>query len=566
MPLAPDPDRPGSWPEALGASLIRTLCRRAMSHGERTALRFLERGERVVDAATYAELDRAARIVAGNLRSAGMARKPVVIALPQGLDYVRCFLGCLYAGAIAIPAPALGDPRGSERVESIVDHAMPALLVADPNSRMRLQRTDTPTPPLVSPADLLAGRHEVQPADPSPDDIAFLQYTSGSTSQPKGVAITHGNIASDLAMIQTAFAQTEDSSTVSWLPLHHDMGLIGCVLEPLQLGASAVLMSPLAFLQKPARWLRALDAFGATTAGAPNFGYDMCVRAITDAQVPNLDLSRWQLAFCGSEPVRAASLKRFSDRFAQYGFIQSAFYPCYGQAEATLFVTGGRPGHEPQIKDGSVGCGHPWLSGDVVLLDPRAATPVANGDVGEIAIAGPQVSPGFWDPALGVRPDPEREVRLSGRRYLRTGDLGCWRDGELHVVGRLRTMIIIRGANIHAEDVERTALAHPCANRLGAVAAFPRLDREREGLVLVCELARGEATVATGDTAAALASAVAEAHGFLPDEVLMVPSGTIERTLSGKLRRDATRDRFSQGVLPVLHRHVPVRPRAGSAS
>ncbi len=367
-----------------------------------------------------------------------------------------------------------------------------------------------------------------------------MQYTSGSTSEPKGVVITHGNISANLAMIREAFGQSEANSTVSWLPLHHDMGLIGCVLVPLSIGASAVLMSPLAFLQRPARWLRALDAYGATTAGAPNFGCDMCLRSITDEQIRGVDLTRWRLAFCGSEPIRGTTLARFANRFARFGFCSDAFYPCYGQAEATLFVTGGIAGQGAKATEGSVSCGFPRLGCDVVLLNPRAPERVAADEAGEIAVAGPQVSPGFWRPGEGVVPDPGRDVMLDGRRYLRTGDLGIWRDGGLHVIGRLKNMIIVRGTNIYAEDVEQTALSDPAAAGLGAVAAFAKLEDDAEGMVLVCELARGVTPDAVAGVPAALAAAVANGHGIVPAEVLVVAPGTIDRTLSGKLRRETT--------------------------
>lgn len=553
---------PDPWQDAVAVSLIRTLRGRAAAHGERIALRFLDRGERVVDEATYAELDHAARVVAGNLRAAGAAGRPVLVALPQGLDYVRTFLGCLYAGAVAVPSPALGDPRCADRIEAIIRHAEPDLVVAGADSLSRSPPFGSGRMPCrISAAELLAGGPDPAVSDPGPEEIAFLQYTSGSTSHPKGVVITHGNIAANLAMIREAFAQSEANSTVSWLPLHHDMGLIGCVLEPLSLGASAVLMSPLAFLQRPARWLRALDAYGATTAGAPNFGYDMCVRSVTDAQMSGVDLSRWRLAFCGSEPVRGTTLARFADRFAHCGFTAEAFYPCYGLAEATLFVTGGLAGTGARVTEGSVSCGFPRLGCDVVLLDPCAPDPVADDAVGEIAVAGAQVSPGFWRRGGGIVPDREREVAFGGRRYLRTGDLGTWRDGNLHVIGRLKNMIIVRGANIYAEDVEQTALSHPAADRLGAIAAFTTMDAGIEAIVLVCELARGLTPEAATDLPATLAAVVADAHGVLPAEVLLVAPGTLDRTLSGKLRREATRTRYRERLLPIQLRHTPPRAR-----
>lgn len=571
------------WQSALGACLVRTLRRHAALRGDKVALRFLERGERESDRATYAEIDRSARIVASNLRAAGVAGSPVLIALPQGLDFVRCFLGCLYAGAIAVPAPALGDPRASARLALIAAHVKPALVVCllqRPGQLAALEQLRAAAGALkaAEPSEILSMHSEPETGgyDPAPGDIAFLQFTSGSTSRPKGVVITHGNITADLAMIGEAFAQDEHDSTVSWLPLHHDMGLIGCVLEPLNLGASAVLMSPLAFLQRPARWLRAIDAFQATTAGAPNFGYETCTRIVSDGELAGLDLSSWKLAFSGAEPIRAATLSSFARRFARCGFRAEAFYPCYGQAEATLFVTGGIAGSGVQEAGGpasgarpadylpcaSVSCGFPRLGSAVTLLDPQTLSEVPEGETGEIAIAGDQVSPGFWDPAAGIIPDADRETRVDGRRYLRTGDLGRLIDGNLYVVGRLRNMIILQGHNIHAEDVEQTVLAQPEAHEIGAVVAISIPGSgDREELAIVCELARG----AAADDAAAhlepLAGAVAQAHGVLPKEILLVATGTISRTLSGKLQHANARREFLGNIWTPLARHVPCPAR-----
>ncbi len=554
------------WQDEAGTSLVRALRRWAVERGGHTALRFLERGERESDAATYAELDRDARTVAARLRAAGAAGRPVLVALPQGLDFLRCLVGCLYAGAIPVPTPAWDDPRATARIAAIMAQARPALVIA-------LPRDGAAPSILVRPADLLQGTADPPPHDPAPADIALLQYTSGSTSRPKGVVITHGNIAANLEMIRRAFALDADGATISWLPLHHDMGLIGSVLEQLHLGATVGLMSPLAFLQRPARWLQALSALGTSTAGGPNFGYELCRRTVTDAQLRGLDLSRWRLAFCGAEPVRPATLTRFVERFAPAGFDAKAFYPCYGLAEATLFVTGGQPGAGATIIDGpdpgaplagaSISCGTPRLDAAVALLEPDAPARVPEGSVGEIAIAGANVSPGFWDPDRGIVPDPDRLARLDGRTYLRTGDIGRLVAGNLHVVGRTRNMIVLHGANIHAEDVERTVADLPQAAALGTVAALPITDDGEEGFVLVCEAQRGTPSDAAADLLPAITAIVAEAHGAAPLQTLLVPPGTIARTLSGKLQRDATREAYRAGKLEILARHVAPRPRVG---
>lgn len=554
MKARPDAD---PWEGAIGTSLVRALRLWAAQQGDRVALRFLERGERVADTATYAELDRDARIVAARLRATGAIGRPVLVALPQGLDFVRCLLGCLYAGAIPVPTPNWDDPRATTRISALIEQSRPALIIASP-------RGGSAPPHLAQPVDLLQGPVDPVWHDPTPADIALLQYTSGSTSQPKGVVITHGNLSANLEMIRAAFDIGPAETTVSWLPLHHDMGLIGNVLEQLYLGASTVLMSPLAFLQRPARWLQAISAFGAATSGGPNFGYELCLRSVGDAALQGLDLSRWRLAFCGAEPVRADTLRRFAERFQTVGFEAKAFYPCYGLAEATLFVTGGRAGEGPAIVEGlaavagvSVGCGFPRLDCEVALLEPGTARRVVENEVGEIAIAGSHVSPGFWDPDRGVVPNAARAVSVDGRGFLRSGDLGRMVEGNLHVVGRASNMIVLHGANIHAEDVERTMAAVPGALSFGAVAALPMIDAIEENFVLVCEMRRGATPDATASVLPILAAAVAEAHGVVPLESLLVAPGAVARTLSGKLQRDATRAAYIERRLPILRRHTP---------
>lgn len=569
-------------PEAPAPHLMHRLAEHAAMRPDHVALRFLRRGEHVEEEVTYAALHTEVRILAANLAAAGLTGRPVVIALPQGLDFVRVFLGCLHAGAIAVPVPALGDPRGAERLAGIVADARPAALVAAPERRASPHwaalAERTPDLAFLTAAELATGTPGRQPADAANEEIAFLQYTSGSTSRPKGVVVTRANLAADLAMIETGFGQDADNSAVSWLPLHHDMGLIGCVLEPLSLGATTTLMAPFSFLQRPLRWLRAMDRFGATTAGAPNFAYDLCVRTIDAEAAATLDLSRWRLAFCGSEPVRAATLTRFAAHFAVAGFSARAFYPCYGLAEATLFVTGGAPGSGLVTQDLArengapmpvVSCGYPRRGTAVAILEPDSARPVAGEAIGEIAVSGDQVSPGFWADGAIV-PDRAREVVLDGRRYLRTGDLGTVREGALYVFGRSKSMIIVRGQNIYAEDVEQTVTAHPAADAFGAVAALALLPEhtaeagDSEGFSIVLELAHRGPPLAD-DALAMLRGAIAEAHGLLPRDLFVVPAGAIVRTVSGKLQRDATRARLEKGTMPVLRHHAPDRVAKASA-
>jgi acyl-CoA synthetase (AMP-forming)/AMP-acid ligase II len=546
----------------------------------KTALRWLERGERPTDQASYADLDAAAGVVAANLRRRGLNGRPVLFLLPQGLDFVRAFLGCLYAGAIAVPVPVAPGRRSQERAAAIARAVRPAALLAravdvsEAGGTAALLREACPGAPVLAVEELLSGAPGEAPLALDPDSVAFLQYTSGSTHEPKGVVVTHRNLAATLQLIAQAFDQTHLNSCVSWLPLHHDMGLVGCVLQPLYLGITVSLMSPLAFLQRPVRWLRAIHDYEATTAGAPNFAYDLCVRAISDEQLRGLDLSRWTLAFCGAEPIRAATLRRFGQRFRGCGFNERAFYPCYGLAEATLFVSGGqaRDGYRTRLLPGPhgtdrerVSCGYPRGDTRLAIVDPSVQAPVAAGSIGEICVSGAQVSPGFWDGGSGrAVPDANRVFDRDGRRWLRTGDLGVMAEGDLHVVGRLKAMIIIRGSNIYAEDVEQTVVSLDAC--VAAAAAISVLEGPREeGFVLVCEIARGQSPCDAEALLTRISDAVAEAHGVLPTEVLLAPAGAIERTPSGKIQRPRLRERYTAGKLLVIARRGGPVPAVGSS-
>jgi acyl-CoA synthetase (AMP-forming)/AMP-acid ligase II len=416
--------------------------------------------------------------------------------------------------------------------------------------------------PLIDVAELKVGG-AFEGASPHRETIALVQYTSGSVSNPKGVVINHGNLLANLSMIREAFQGDETKALVSWLPPHHDMGLIGCVLAPLFSGMTAALMSPFAFLQRPLRWLQAMQKFGATTAGAPNFAYDLCARQISDTEARKLDLSAWRLAFCGSEPLRPGTFRRFAERFAAAGFDPRAFLACYGMAEATLLVTSARVGAgisavalDPNSEQKVISCGTP-CRGTYVLIEPSAAVG-GPPETGEICVSGEHVTAGFWDGAsAAMRTDPERELVIDGRRYLRTGDAGLIRDGELYVVGRLSDMIIVNGANIHAEDIEATVLEMSEEEDLSAVAAFGVQAEQREELIVACELKRRATPADPLAILEMLGRAVADAHGVLPTEVLLLDYGALERTGTGKIRRGATRAQYLAGSLNGISWRAP---------
>ena len=462
----------------MGSSIVELLKVRSAQNRDRAAYTFLTEGESLQ--LTFSQLDARARAIGTALQSAMCVGGRALLLFPPGLEFITAFLGCLYSGTVAVPAYPPRKKRGLNRLAAIARDAEPDLILTTSALAPTIQTWAAQTPHhkniRVLPADLVPDSEAQSWRDVSVkrDALAFLQYTSGSTGSPKGVMVTHGNIIANEEMIRRAFDQSESSIIVSWLPLYHDMGLIGGVLQPLYLGASCVLMSPVAFLQRPRRWLEVIAEWRATTSGGPNFAYDLCVRKISPAECDGLDLSSWRVAFNGAEPVRNETMDRFAERFGRCGFQRSAFYPCYGLAEATLFVTGGDVEAEPRLASVSaaalqenrivepseddgrtlVGCGRPWMDHEVLIVDPETHVPCAPGSVGEIWVAGPSVARGYWN-----RPDESRrdfEARLSTQEgpYLRTGDLGFFHDGQLFITGRLKDLLIVRGRNFYPHDIE----------------------------------------------------------------------------------------------------------------
>ncbi|HKI03097.1 MAG TPA: amino acid adenylation domain-containing protein, partial [Thermoanaerobaculia bacterium] len=559
------------------STLISLLRERAAEHPDRTAYTFLADGEVEAARLTYSELDRQARGIGAALAAAGAAGERVVLLFPPGLEFISAFFGCLYAGALAVPAYPPRSARGLPRLRAILDDARPRVVLTTGELLDRARSLLGEFTALTwLAADGLEPRAEEWRAPRiDGETLAFLQYTSGSTSTPKGVMVSHGNLLHNEEMIRRAFGQSEDSVIAGWLPLYHDMGLIGNVLQPLFLGATCVLMSPVAFLQQPLRWLAAISRYRATTSGGPSFAYELCARKVTAEQKTGLDLSSWTLAFNGAEPVRAETMERFAAAFASCGFRREAFYPCYGLAEATLFVSGGEHTQVPSVREmraaaleegraeepaaGEAGrtlvaCGRAWMEQRLEVVDPESALVCAPGRVGEIWLAGPSVAQGYWDNAAATARD--FKARLAGEPeagpFLRTGDLGFFLDGELYVTGRLKDLIILRGRNLYPQDIELTAeRAHPDL-RPGCGAAFSVEAGGEERLIVVQEVERraGEPE----EIAAAVRAAVAREHEAQVQEVVLVRMGTIPKTSSGKIQRHACRAAWQAGDLVVVAR------------
>ncbi|WP_410585855.1 amino acid adenylation domain-containing protein [Amycolatopsis sp. lyj-23] len=501
----------------------------------------------------YGELDRRARGVAALLAERGHAGEPVLLLYPSGLDYVVAFFGCLYAGCVAVPAyPPNRRAASAERIAGIVADSGARAALTD--GRL-LERLGPIGVELISTEEPGEGQWCDETVDAS--SVAFLQYTSGSTGEPKGVVLTHGNLLANAALTAESFGTSGDTTVVSWLPMYHDMGLIGSLLGTVYCGGSCVTLSPASFVREPIRWLRAIGDYRATASGGPNFGYDLCAERITAEQRETLDLSSWRVAFNGAEPLREDTIRTFADTFADTGFDARAMTPCYGLAEATLMVSA-KPAGTDLVVDtrgaaAVVGSGRPVAAGHrLEIVDPATATPCPDGTVGEIWFAGPSVAAGYWN-----RPEQTGatfRAQLTGEEtpFLRTGDLGYLDGGELYVTGRAKDLLIIRGRNHYPQDIERTVEAsHPALVR-GGGAAFGVTADGTERLVVVHEVGREHRHDDLSAVTAAARSAVAAAHEVQPHAVVLIRAGTLPRTSSGKVRRQACRAAFLDGELAEL--------------
>ncbi|MCA9231127.1 MAG: AMP-binding protein, partial [Planctomycetales bacterium] len=561
------------------SNLIELLQHRALHQGNDPGFRFLVDGESQAIEWTYAEVDRRARAIAASLQSMDLEGERALLLYPSGLDFVAAFFGCLYAGVTAVPAYPPRRNRNMARIDAIANDAQAKIALTTYEVLQRVQTMIGDTPALQQIRWRATDQWDEDLSDSwrRPDvhgeTLAFLQYTSGSTGTPKGVMLSHANLMHNSAMISYAFEHTRSGSGCFWLPLYHDMGLIGGILQPLYMGKSNTLVSPTHFLQKPVRWLKLLSQTGATISGGPNFAYDLCVEKITAEQKTTLDLSRWSLAFNGAEPVRADTIDRFSKAFAECGFRREAFYPCYGLAEATLIVTGGYKQSPPTIRsyeieglenhkviesepgaEGSrelVGSGGNLLDQHIVIADPETFEPFGDDRVGEIWVSGPSVARGYWQ-----RDELNKEVfqaRLSDGRgpFLRTGDLGFLHDGELFVTGRLKDLIILRGVNHYPQDIEQTVQSAHRHVKDAAGAAIVVGAEGNEQLVIVQETVRLRG-LNYREIVDAIRKQVATEHELAVSAIVLIKARSIPKTSSGKIQRHACRDGYLAGTLAAL--------------
>mgnify|MGYP000615519390 CR=1 FL=1 len=563
-------------------TLVDLLHYRAVHQPLQIAYTFLLDGERKEISINYQDLEKRVRTVAASLQSLGAKGERALLLYQPGLEYIISFFGCLYAGVLAVPSypPTLG--KQTQRLQSIAASSQAKIALTTTSILTSMDRQSEITPNLGSmrwiATDVLDQYRSEEWWQPqiSKDTVAFLQYTSGSSGTPKGVMVSHGNLLHNLSQIQEFFGNSHDSHGIIWLPPYHDMGLIGGILQSMYCGGSVTLMSPMSFIKKPIRWLDAISRYKATTSGGPDFAYDYCVRKITPEQRAGLDLSRWDVAFTGAEPIRARTLDRFANTFAPCGFRREAFYSCYGMAEATLFITGGSKKDPPVVcrvrgtelernqvvvdithdQDGIrevVSCGKPACEQKVLIVNPESCTALSSRQIGEIWVSGASVALGYWN-------QPELTQQTFGAYlvdgvgpFMRTGDLGFLWEGELFVTGRLKDLIIISGRNHYPHDIEQTVEGSHLALQHGSGAAFSIEASHQEMLVIAHEVDRNHIrTINPEEVTKAIRYAVSEQHDIQTHVILLLKPGSIPKTSSGKIQRNACRSGFVDGSLNVL--------------
>ncbi|MBW1598049.1 fatty acyl-AMP ligase [Streptomyces sp. JJ38] len=561
------------------ALLPEVLRSRAGRHPSKRAYVFLNGYGEEADEITYGGLYARAMAVAEELVGHCRPGDRALLLFPPGLDFIVAYFACLYAHVVAVPVNPPRKSRVHQATLGIVRDCEPAVaLTAGPMAdtgkplldavcgTLRWIRVDEPRPP-ADPG--------FAPEPPTADSLAFLQYTSGSTSAPKGVMVSHGNLAANQEMIRKAFGHDENSTVVGWAPLFHDQGLIGNVLQPLYVGASSIQMSPTAFIRWPLLWPTAVSRYRAHSSGGPNFAFDACVTALESAlerggeeKVSGLDLGSWKVAFNGAEPIRHDTLRRFHESFAPFGFSPKALYPCYGLAEATLLVTGSKKGRgartvlvdaeelgRKRYAEAHGGRGRPLTGSGLVLdgeevriVDPDTRRPCRPQEVGEIWVHGDHVAQGYWKNPTATADTFQATCEGDPRGYLRTGDLGVIVDGELYVVGRLKDLMIIRGRNYYPQDIEQTVQSAHEAVTPGSGAAFSVPGAGGDQLVVVQEVKRGHKLTADAkDVAGSVRAAIVQEHELSVKDLVLALPGQLRKTSSGKIMRAAARETYLEG-------------------
>lgn len=584
-------------------TLVDLLQFRAKNQPDALLYTFLSDQDGLIYERTYAQLDHRARVIATKLQSMGLNEGRALMLYPSGLEFIEAFFACLYAGLVAVPAYPPRKNQKLGRLQSIIDNCQPSIVlsssditeIAKPlfNEVLAENVNEQLSTVLWLSTDTIEDvkAEQWKKPDIKADSLAFLQYTSGSTGDPKGVMVSHRNILVNEEMIRVAFGFEKKHKFVSWLPMFHDMGLIGTTLHPIYLGASSVLMTPASFLRQPLRWLKAISDYRADVSVAPNFAYELCVEQISEEQKADLDLSCWTHALSGAEPVRAETLNRFYHHFSPQGFAWDSYYPVYGMAETTLIITGGGSIERPRIETVSaqelshnhfellatrsnnlqmrhtdeidvVGVGEKALDQEVLIVDPETLTLVGSDQIGEIWVWGEHVAQGYWNNPELNKQIFNAQVKFangvySEKAYLRTGDLGCFIGKELFITGRLKEIIIIRGRNYYPHDIELTAQQAHTYLKKDASAAFSVEVQGQEHIVIFMEVDRKHRmNINCDDIASAVRKAVAREHGLQVYGIYLLKPGRVPKTSSGKIQRGACKRAYENNSIEYIARSI----------
>lgn len=552
-----------SLPLELARSIGECLEYYAALRPDQRAYTFLSNGEDQERPLTYGALRSRSRALGNELRRRGLSGKTALLLFPAGLEFIVAFFGCMYAGVIAVPANLARNSHHYARLRQIIGDSQAqatlttSALRASVQDGLALAGVDRQSVPVLCETD--AGPLDVSGFEPGQaNDIAFLQYTSGSTGQPKGVMVSHAQLMANARAIQRAADLPEHLVVGGWLPQFHDMGLIGTTLAPVALGGHCVFMSPLHFIQRPMRWLRMLSRYGCRATAAPNFAIELCVKAALDDSPAGLDLSRLRTLFCGAEPVDARTADLFEQKFAGMGLAPGAFQPCYGLAEATLMVSGGPSpqGRTLQVSRDALAagkvdsdasrptqavtcCGAPVAEHKTRIVDPASGRLLADNEVGEVWFSGPSVASGYWRNPAATQATFQAMTACGEGPFMRTGDLGFVRDGGLYITGRIKELIILRGRNLYPHDIESTLMQAGSHFSDLRAAVFAIDDVVAEGIVAYLELPRRSRPERADlvRVAADLRHAVSQGHDVQLRDLYFVAHGAIPRTSSGKTQR-----------------------------
>jgi acyl-CoA synthetase (AMP-forming)/AMP-acid ligase II len=561
-------------------SIVEILQQKAIANPQEIAYIFLPDGEHQEVKLSYSDLELRAKAIAFELQSRIKpgSRALLVYGYNDALEFIATFFACLYAGIVAVPChPPLNRLTTVEIKTRLVDAEAEIVLSSSDllnqlkKELLQLENRELSWLDTYKISETSATNY--QPFVIESDNLAFLQYTSGSTGEPKGVMITHRCLLQNQEMLRLAFGHDEHSVGVGWLPLFHDMGLIGNVIQPIYLGICCVLLSPIAFVQKPIRWLQAISKYRATTSGAPNFAYDLLCDRANESQLKQLDLNSWKVAFCGAEPVQATTITRFSQKFAVCGFKQTAFYPCYGMAEATLMITGGDYRKSPNFKYVDtlaltknqviiveenkpetitlVSAGYPWLDGKLTIVNPENNRECASNEVGEIWFSGSSIGRGYWQKSKATR--KTFQATFNNQQFLRTGDLGFIADGELYITGRLNDVLVFWGLNHYPQQIEQTVTQAHEALKANSGAAFSVTIKGKERLVIVQEIKRNyRKSFVLEDVVEAIRWQVFQQHFIDVYTIVLLSPGSLPKTSSGKVQRSACKTKFLDRSLSVM--------------